>query len=112
MAGLGWSSCPDIERFGPDGAAMKDGPVKPADLIVLATGYEGQAGAARRILGDEVGDRVGRVWAATRKVSCRACRGPPGRRGFRSTPAGWPSAASFREVLALQIMARELGITR
>ena len=46
----------DIERFGPAGATMKDGSVKQADLIVLATGYEGQAAAARRILGDEVGD--------------------------------------------------------
>jgi hypothetical protein len=52
----------DIERFGPEGAAMKDGSVKPADLILLATGYEGQAPAARRILGDEVGDRMGPIW--------------------------------------------------
>ena len=38
----------DIERFVSEGAAMKDGSIKHADLIVLATGYEGQAAAARR----------------------------------------------------------------
>jgi putative flavoprotein involved in K+ transport len=49
----------DIARFGADGAIMADGSVRPADLIVLATGYEGQGAAARRILGDAVA--TGRV---------------------------------------------------
>lgn len=52
----------DIDRFGPEGATMKDGSVKSADLIVLATGYEGQAAAARRILGNVVGECIGPVW--------------------------------------------------
>src|SRR3546814_12228655 len=51
----------DIERFGPEAAVMKDGGVMPADLIVLATGYEGQAAETGRRLGDAVGERIGRL---------------------------------------------------
>ena len=76
-----------IERFGPDGAVMKDGSVRQADLIVLATGYEGQAAAARRILGDAVGERMGPVWGFDGEGELMACGGPraagtsgPGRR--------------------------------
>ena len=52
----------DIERFCADGALMKDGSVRQADLIVLATGYKGQKEAVRGILGDEITDRIGPVW--------------------------------------------------
>jgi hypothetical protein len=43
-------------------APVRDGRVKQADLIELATGHEGEASAARRILGDDVGDATDPVW--------------------------------------------------
>ena len=86
----------EIERFGPGGAVMKDGSVKPADLIVLATGYEGQAAAARRILGDAVGDRIGPVWGFDEEGELHGMWRPTGSRGCGSMPGGWRSAASSR----------------
>ncbi|MFC7540310.1 hypothetical protein ACFQU2_13670 [Siccirubricoccus deserti] len=72
----------DIERFGTAGAMMKDGSVKPADLIVLATGYEGQAAAARRLLGDAVGDRIGRVWGFDEEGELQGMWRPTGQKGL------------------------------
>lgn len=100
----------DIERFGPEGAVMKDGSVKPADLIVLATGYEGQAAAARRLFGDAVGDRVGQVWGFDQEGELHGMWRPTGQPGIWFHAGGLAQCRIFSKVLALQIKARELGM--
>ena len=100
----------DIERFGPEGAIMKDGSVRPADLIVLATGYEGQAEAARRILRDAVGERIGRVWGFDEEGELHGMWRPTGQEGLWFHAGGLAQCRIFSKVLALQIKARELGI--
>jgi cation diffusion facilitator CzcD-associated flavoprotein CzcO len=101
----------DIDRFGPEGATMKDGSEKPADLIVLATGYEGQAAAARRILGDVVGERIGPVWGFDEEGELNGMWRPTGQKGLWFHAGGLAQCRIFSKVLALQIKARELGIT-
>lgn len=100
----------DIARFGPDGAVMKDGSVKPADLIVLATGYEGQGAAARRLFGDAVGDRVGQVWGFDAEGELHGMWRPTGQPGLWFHAGGLAQCRIFSKVLALQIKARELGM--
>jgi putative flavoprotein involved in K+ transport len=100
----------DIERFGPDGAIMKDGSVVPADLIVLATGYEGQAAAARRLFGDAVGDRVGKVWGFDEEGELHGMWRPTGQPGLWFHAGGLAQCRIYSKVLALQIKARELGM--
>ncbi len=100
----------DIERFGPEGAVLRDGSVKPADLIVLATGYEGQAEAARRILGEAVGARVGRVWGYDAEGELHGMWRPTGQPGLWFHAGGLAQCRIFSKVLALQIKARELGL--
>ncbi|MEO3474459.1 NAD(P)/FAD-dependent oxidoreductase [Roseomonas sp. CAU 1739] len=100
----------DIERFGPDGAVMKDGSVKPADLIVLATGYEGQAAAARRLFGDAVGDRIGQVWGFDAEGELHGMWRPTGQQGMWFHAGGLAQCRIYSKVLALQIKARELGM--
>lgn len=100
----------DIERFGPEGAMMKDGSVKPADLIVLATGYEGQAAAARRLFGDDVGDRVGQVWGFDPEGELHGMWRPTGQNGLWFHAGGLAQCRIYSKVLALQIKARELGM--
>ena len=51
-----------IERFVAGGALLRDGSVEPADLIILATGFVSQEVVVRKLLGDEIADRVGPVW--------------------------------------------------
>lgn len=100
----------DIDRFGPEGAVMKDGTTKPADLIVLATGYEGQAAAARRLFGDEVADRVGKVWSWNEEGELHGMWRPTGQPGLWFHAGGLAQCRIFSKVLALQIKARELGL--
>ena len=99
----------DIERFGPDGAIMQDGTVQPADLIVLATGYEGQAASARRILGDDVANRMGPVWGFDAEGELQGMWRPTGQTGLWFLAGGLAQCRIFSKVLALQIKARELG---
>lgn len=101
----------DIACFGADGAIMKDGSTRQADLIVLATGYEGQAAAARRILGDAVGDRIGRVWGFDAEGELHGMWRPTGQPGLWFHAGGLAQCRIFSKVLALQIKARELGLT-
>jgi len=100
----------DIERFGADGAVMKDGTVRQADLIVLATGYEGQAAAARRLLGDAVADRMGPVWGFDEEGELNGMWRPTGQQGLWFLAGGLAQCRVFSKVLALQIKARELGV--
>ncbi|WP_135466435.1 flavin-containing monooxygenase [Crenalkalicoccus roseus] len=100
----------DIERFGPEGAIMKDGSVRPADLIVLATGYEGQLAAARRILGEAVAERVGKVWGFDEEGELHGMWRPTGQPGLWFHGGGLAQCRIFSKVLALQIKARELGL--
>ena len=100
----------DIECFGAEGAVMRDGSMRPADLIVLATGYEGQAAAARRILGDAVGERIGRVWGFDEEGELHGMWRPTGQKGLWFHAGGLAQCRIFSKVLAQQIKARELGI--
>lgn len=52
----------DIAHFVTDGLLLKDGRKIPLDLLVQATGFESMAEMVRRLLGDEVADRLGPVW--------------------------------------------------
>ena len=51
-----------IDTFTPDGVLLRDGTTVPAEVVVLATGYENLQEGIRRMLGDEIADRVGPVW--------------------------------------------------
>ena len=52
----------DIAEFVVGGARMRSGETLAADLIVLATGYQGQEHLVRKLFGDEVAARVGAIW--------------------------------------------------
>ncbi len=53
----------DIEQFVAEGARMRNGDTQRADLIVLATGYTGPESIVKKLFGDGVADRVGRIWS-------------------------------------------------
>jgi cation diffusion facilitator CzcD-associated flavoprotein CzcO len=102
----------DVERFCAEGARLKDGSVQQADLIVLATGYLGQKEAARRIVGDAITDRIGPVWGFDEEGELAGMWRPTGQPGLWFFGGGLAQCRIFSKVLALQIKARELGITR
>lgn len=99
-----------IERFCPEGALLKDGTVKPADLIVLGTGYYPQGELVRRSLGEEVAAHIGQIWGEDKDGELANM--------FRRTPQDgvWFIAGSltqcriYSKYLALQIKAQEAGL--
>lgn len=101
----------DIERFCAEGVRLKDGSVQRADLIVLATGYLGQKEAVRRIVGDAITDRIGPVWGFDEEGELAGMWRPTGQPGLWFLAGGLAQCRIFSKVLALQIKARELGIT-
>ena len=92
------------------GARIRSGETLAADLIVLATGYQGQDVLVRKMFGDEVAIRVGPIWGFG--------DGQELRNMFTRTqqPGLWFIAGSFAQCriyskyLGLQIKASEVGL--
>jgi len=51
-----------IERFTKTGIKFDNGSELPADVVVFATGYGDAREPIRKICGDEIGDKCGRIW--------------------------------------------------
>jgi putative flavoprotein involved in K+ transport len=100
-----------IERFCAQGALLADGSVVPADLIVLATGYHTQQELVRRVLGEDIAERVGPIWGWSEEDGemCNMWK-------RTAQPGLWFMAGSlaqcriFSKFLALQIKACEEGL--
>ena len=91
------------------GARLRDGSTVPAELLVLATGYKSQQEVARRLLGDEVAQRIGRVWGfddgELRNMWKRTAQ-----KGLWFTAGSLALCRIFSKYLALQIKACEVGL--
>ena len=99
-----------IERFVEGGARLKDGSVKPADLIVLATGFVPQEVVVAKLLGDAVAKNVGPVWGfgADGEMSNMWKRTP--QRGLWFAGGGFNNCRTYSRYVAMQIKAMEEGI--
>ena len=99
-----------IERFCEAGALLKDGTIVPADLIVLATGYEPQSELVQRALGPEIAARVGQVWGigADGEMANMFKRTP--QQGLWFIAGSLPQCRIYSRYLALQIKAMEEGL--
>ncbi|HTI73863.1 MAG TPA: NAD(P)/FAD-dependent oxidoreductase [Mycobacterium sp.] len=51
-----------VERLTEDSVVLADGTELPADLVVYATGYGSMNGWAADLIGQDVADKVGKVW--------------------------------------------------
>jgi cation diffusion facilitator CzcD-associated flavoprotein CzcO len=99
-----------IERFVPEGALLKDGSVKHADLLVLATGYHTQQEMVRRLLGDETADRVGQVWGIDDLGEMANMWKRTPQPGLWFMGGGLTQSRIYSRYVALQIKAIELGL--
>ena len=107
---VGLAQYSDIAEFVADGARMRSGEILPADLIVLATGYQGQDTLVAKLFGPQVASRLGPIWGFG--------EGQELRNMFQRTPQPglWFIAGSFAQCriyskyLGLQIKASEEGL--
>ena len=100
----------DMAGFEPEGVRMSDGRVLPAELVVLATGYEGLADMVRRHFGQAVADRVGPIWGFDETTSeLRNMWMVTGQPGLWFTGGAFSQCRIYSKYLALQIKAAEIG---
>ncbi len=102
----------DIERFVPEGALLKNGMVKPAELLVLATGYHPQQELVRRLLGQEIADRVGQVWGIGEDGELANMWKRTPQDGVWFMGGGLAQSRIYSKTVALQIKAIEIGLIR
>ena len=100
----------DIEKFVGEGARLRDGSIVPADLLVLATGYENQQEAVRLYLGDAIADKIGPVWGFDDGGELRNMWRRTAQPGLWFTAGSLAQCRIFSRYLALQIKALEEGM--
>ena len=107
---IGLIQAADIEAFGADGLRLKDGSLRKADLLVLATGYKGPDHLLRQLFGEDVARRVGRVWGFDEDTSELANMWRrTAQAGLWFTGGSFSQARIYSRYIALQIDAIEKG---
>ncbi|MFN3656170.1 MAG: flavin-containing monooxygenase [Pseudolabrys sp.] len=107
---IGLTQFADIDRFVAGGVRMKDGGEKPAELLVMATGYQSQQETVRLYLGDDIAERVGPVWGFDEGGELRNMWRRTAQPGLWFTAGSLAQCRIFSRYLALQIMALEEGL--
>ncbi len=98
----------DIEEFVAKGARMRGGDLIPADLIVLATGYQGQEYLVRKLFGDGVADRVGPIWGIDEEAQeLRNMWMRTGQPGLWFIAGSFAQCRIYSKYLALQLKAAQ-----
>jgi len=107
---IGLMQFDQVEKFVAEGALLKDGTIKPADLLILGTGFHTQQVLVGRLLGEAMAQKVGQVWGL----------GPDGEmlNMWKRTPQEglWFVGSAFAacrqnsRLVALQIKAIEEGL--
>jgi putative flavoprotein involved in K+ transport len=108
-----------VERLTETGVVLSDGTELPADLVVYATGYGSMNGWAADLIGQEVADRVGKVWG----LGSDTAKDPGPWEGEQrnmwkptQVPNLWfhggnlHQSRHYSQFLALQLKARAMGL--
>ena len=99
-----------IERFVAGGALLKDGSVKPADLIVLATGFVTQEVLVGKLLGEVVAKKVGPVWGFGPDGEMNNMWKRTAQEGLWFVGGSFANCRTYSRYVALQIKAIEEGL--
>ena len=82
----------------------------PADLIVLATGYYTQRELVRRLLGEDVADKVGEIWGVGEDGEMANMWKRTPQDGLWFIAGSLAQCRIYSKYLALQIKAQEVGL--
>jgi putative flavoprotein involved in K+ transport len=108
-----------IDGLTETGVMLADGSELPADLVVYATGYGSMNGWAADLIGQDVADRVGKVWGLgsdTKKDpgpwegEQRNMWKPTQQPGLWFHGGNLHQSRHYSQFLALQLKARSLGL--
>jgi cation diffusion facilitator CzcD-associated flavoprotein CzcO len=99
-----------IERFAPGGALLKDGSVKPADLIILGTGFVPQEVVVKQLLGETIAAKVGPVWGIGPDGEMNNMWRRTAQEGLWFVGGSFTNCRIFSRFVALQIKAMVEGL--
>ena len=107
---IGLMQYEQIERFAQGGARLKDGSLKPANLIVLATGFVSQQEVVAKLLGEATAEKVGPIWGigADGEMNNMWKRTP--QEGLWFVGGSFTNCRIYSRVVSLQIKAMEEGL--
>ncbi len=100
----------DAERFVSEGLLMKDGTIRPLDLVVLATGFRNMQEGIRELMGDEVADKVGSIWGFDQDWQMKGMWRRTPQDGFWVMGGALIDARLNSRYLAIEIKADLLGL--
>jgi putative flavoprotein involved in K+ transport len=100
----------EIERFVREGALLKDGSIKPLDLIVLATGFVSQEVVVGKLLGEDVARKVGPVWGIGSDGEMNNMWKRTAQEGLWFVGGGFSNCRTYSRYVGLQIKAIEEGL--
>ncbi|GAA6040485.1 hypothetical protein JCM8097_004573 [Rhodosporidiobolus ruineniae] len=100
----------EIEKLTEKGVLFKDGTEIEADLVVMATGYSSQRSTVRRVISDEVADKLGNVWGQDGQGEIPGVWRYSGQDRFWLMSGNLFQARCFSKHLSLQIHMIELGM--
>ena len=90
---------------------MRGGDQVPADLVVLATGYQGMDVLVRQLFGEAIAKRTGPVWGIDEaRQELRNMWQPTGQPGLWFIAGSFAQCRIYSKFLALQIKARQVGL--
>ncbi|EJD51233.1 FAD/NAD(P)-binding domain-containing protein [Auricularia subglabra TFB-10046 SS5] len=98
----------EVARLEGDTVIFTDGSTLPADVLVLATGYESVRHSLREIFGDELYKQTSDVWGIDAQGEIRGSYRPTGHEAFWYAVGFFGHARFLGRFLALQILASEL----
>ena len=100
----------EIKTFTQNGFCKKDGVDVKAQLVVLATGYKGQDYLTKKLFGEVVADRVGKVWGINPDTQeLNNMWSATGQPGLWYTAGSLSQCRIYSKYLAMQIKAIETG---
>lgn len=100
----------EVDHLTEHEAVFTDGTALPADLVVIAAGFDNMCETVRRALGDEVADRVGRVWGLDEEGEVRAMWRRTGQPGFWLMGGSLQQCRPYSKYLAEQIKGELEGL--
>lgn len=107
---IGLVQAREMNRFNGSGLLLSDGTTVEADLVVLATGYENQQEAIRRMFGEDIAEKVGPIWGFDENGFMRNMWTRTGQDGFWLMGGALNECRLYSRFLALQIKAELEGL--
>ncbi|KAI5299229.1 hypothetical protein KEM56_003409 [Ascosphaera pollenicola] len=102
-----------IKEFGQKELVLADGKSLPADIVVLATGYDNMRTSVRKVLGDDIANQLHDVWNLDSEGELNAMWRPrSGLKHFWYMAGNLALCRYYSKMLALQIAAIEKGLNK